>query len=835
MSSSHTRKNLNKPVGPHLNSLNKIMQLLKFSAEHHVTNDTGVKSIAKGVCDMINLFTVKELVELQKKDTQFFEVIQALFYAIGHSSSKSSKVFMSICKTELGEKNKILNSVNSEKISPLSSKLIQAGGGFGTMTIIVMIMWLLMCVDLLANPGTAVTLSIVMKYLLSYSGVDKVNDFVKGLFGVEEETKFPIAFAEGRGVHTLSDTDGASGKAYRKLRLMNDEVEEDVDLAEEVVVESHVKSTVGMANLVSCASTGTCSSPIDTMVGMALNPLAAADAARPKLSAEQLANEESLKSLQTQLATEEGRWFMNKNPSKITSLTESITTLQAQITAKNIQQGLVKTLPSLSNAAEVTGVLRNVSRNLVKQVSFNGNTPSSLILRPALNSSVVLHRNKASVITSEALVAVGINGFSVEIEKIAKHHPESEVDLATVNSFGQAFNLLVEAQQIVGSSTKVDVSKINSLVDKLFKGKKEENKGMVELFGLIKVNSKDSDAKEVLTALVTEAAGNQALANARRKQNILNAQVSQVLDSNIQSSIHTLVLELTNKLIALGFKGGRDAAEKAAIYAIDTSRMFGVKPNMDTSDYALSVIACMEGGACPKKPFTEMRDRGELMREMSSWGILKRFQHAKWNILISLLFMLPTGMIADALLLTAIGVGGCVGRLTLGDPHKRQLVINAARANARRADELAEAKHKKQLRELNLIPAALAAPPAANQPAAAALAAPAAPAALAAPAAVNQPAPAAVNQPAPAAQVAINQAAQDVALNSQRRQLRANANAKKAEADAIYESMRGKTFREQANLRSSLFAAKEAHRIAEKAYANATRNQSRGGTRKNRK
>jgi hypothetical protein len=856
--SSKTRKNINTTSGPQYISLNRIMKILQFSAEYTVRSDNTAISIAEGVCDMINLFTIEELRKIQKNNKQFFNIIKSLFYAIGESSSKSSVIFKEVCKNKLGkEKNTLINSNQNE--STMNSKLLQEGGSFGTITIIMMIFWLIVSTDLLANPETAITLSIMVKLMQSYSGLSGMHDFMKSLFGAEIDIKYPAVYAEGP-VLPLLGNEGVSGKAYIRLHTLTEELEKDIDLAEEVAAENNVEAETGMANLMSCARTGTCSLVSDQIIGESLQPLADSDAARPRLSAAQVKNQAHLKSLQSELKKEEGRWFMNKDPEKIIKLTENIRTLVAEIDATNIKQGLVNTLPSLSNSGQIASVIEFVSKNVLNQVKDpNLDTPNSIRLGIKPSSALSLYNEnenakgnkglvaskgvsqykstvaeykKPGVVTSEALVAAGINKIMVNISKIAKQHPGAELDMITVNAFGSAYKLLFDAQKTVGSSTKIDVSKINKLVDTLFKKndkmENEEGGKMLTFFGFNKDVSKKSEGRSLLTALVTKAAAKQALENGMRKQDILNVEISRVLDHNIQSVIHGMIQALTNKLMSLGFKGSREDAEKAAINAIDISRMFGVKPNLETNDYALSVIACTTGGTCPKKSFTELRDRGELLREMKTWGFLRRFQHAKWNIFFSLLLMLPTGIIADSLLLTVVGVGGFLGRWTMwgvkGQEQKEELTLKEAVAAHRRRQAILNAEHERELARIRNPPVI---------PNAAAAAAPLMLPAPVAAAGVGPLAPQALQQNAPPAGVAAAAAGQpQAAINQELQRLQANINTKEARVTEIRTSMQGKTDQEQAEIRPQLRAAKEILRLARVAHANA---ESRRGGRRTRK
>ena len=706
MSSRHTRRRHSLPEGPHSRSLDTIMETVLFASKTHITDD-GARSVAEGFCDMVNLFTIKELQELHKKDKHFFELIHGLFSAVSNSNSKTSRIFKDVCHNKLGKaKNELMNSTSG---SHAGSKNLQDGGGFGTITLIVMAMWVIMCADLIGNPGTAITGSIIFKYLLTISGVSGMNTFIQELLGKQKEPEFPEALAIGRAVKVLPPNQGATGKAYHKLRDMTEKVNKHIDLTEEVAVESRVDWVVGTANLVSCAAEGTCSEASDTVIGMALTPLAAADAARPKLTTQQVENNEKLKSLSKTLAIEEGKWYIYRDKAKIAALQENITAVLTEINATNIQQGLVNSQPSLSNLRQVTNAIGTVGKRVANQAMLNGKVPNTLVLD---SSSLVVHRPKAAVNTSEALVAQGVKEFTVKLATIAKHHPGTEVDMASIQAFGKAYDLKILAQQTVGTSTTVDVNKINKLVNKVFNGGRDPE-GMLQILGLNQ-GSKDSEGRKVLTALITEAAANQALANGRRTQAVINAELSKVLDANIQDAIRTTLQELAAQMVSQGFKGGMAEAEKLAAEAIETSRLFGVQPNLENTDYALAVISCSQGTTCPKKPYSELRDRGELLREMSSWSFYQRFQHAKWNMFISLIFMLSTGAISDVLLTTVlslIGVGGCLGRcLTRGDKQRVQdeeLQLVATREKALRNLELERARHERALHDIRNPVAAL--------------------------------------------------------------------------------------------------------------------------------
>ena len=675
------------------------MSILMESAEYHVTSDIAAKGIAEGVCDMINLFTVKELEELQKKNSDKFNLIHGLFHAISKSKSRTSMIFKEVCNEKLGKaKNELMNSGNPK----LDSRLIQDGGSRGVLFLIFAGFWVLMCTDLLANPGTAITLSVILKFLQSISGLDRLNNFLQGIFSAVKEEEYPVAYALGRGVVPLLENEGAHGKAYLTLKRKHEEVKVALENSDELGAGERVESLSLMTNLVECAKAGTCSSASDTMIGLGLAPLAAADEARPKLSVNQVEQDAKLKSLEKKLATEQRKWF--KNNAKIAEITQNITKVLTEINATNTLEGVVRTVPSLSDGAAVTRTLSAVGNSVMGELSVNGSSTKPLVLNHKGDSSVLV-LSAPKVITSEALVAVGVSNFTVKFANIARRHRGSEVDMAAVNAIGRAYDIKVLAQQTVGGSLKVDVHKVKKLVNDLFKGS-EKGEGMMEIFG-VERGPEESEGKDLLTALVLEAAANQAYGNAKRRETIVNVEIAKVLDRNIQETIQETITKVTDIVMNTGFNGTRAEAEEAVKEAVDISRMFGVKPDVNKPDYARAVVLCFGKGPCPKKPFSELRDRVELLDEMKSWGLDKRFRHASWNMILSGVLMLGTGAIAEVLLTTLvsiIGVGGCLGRcLTQGDKERVQdeeIRLEAARRRAQRTLELENARHARELNEI---------------------------------------------------------------------------------------------------------------------------------------
>jgi hypothetical protein len=708
-----TRKN--QPEGPHFKAANDIFTILAFAAEHQVEGQEGAKVIAENICDMLNLFSMKEMATLQKKNKDFFEILQMLFQAIGQSHTTEAKTFLEVCKHKLNTGvNKMLNSG-----PPPMRGGAQAGGARGdfkapSLTFILFIIWLLMVGDLMVSPGNAITLSIIANSLTQFVGIPKIQNLLKDIWGAARDAEYPIAYAEGRGVITLSGTEGAKGRAYDKLVHILEDVEQDLDVVEEVVAEAHVAAQTGMLSLVSCAATGTCSFPSDAIVGAALAPLAAADAARPRLSIEQAELEATLESAQKLLKVEEGKYRVwNRNETKIAQLTETVRSIQTQISATNTTAGLVASLPGLSNAGAVAGVLQASAKNVVKQITpANGSLSPVMRLESAStrnvprltngaakNTLVVRQHRPAKAITSEALVAAGIQEFSVDAAKLVETYGGSELDILALEGFAQTEALMVAAQRAVGTNTKVDKAAIERVVDAVFNGGKAPTTITRALAAVGAAHvSKGSAARETVSALVTEAAGVQAGANARIKRDTTAQALAVVLDHNTRGVMEGTIAKLVDRLVGLNFPGGRAAATRAAGEAIDISRLFGVAPNMDTNDYATAVISCNSDASstCPKKPYTEMRNKAELLREMATWGVPERFQHVKWNIMVSALFMLPVGLIADAILLTAIGTGGFVGRWTMWGVKERELRLQEAEANTKRRIAGANAEEQRK-------------------------------------------------------------------------------------------------------------------------------------------
>jgi hypothetical protein len=215
----------------------------------------------------------------------------------------------------------------------------------------------------------------------------------------------------------------------------------------------------------------------------------------------------------------------------------------------------------------------------------------------------------------------------------------------------------------------------------------------------------------------------------------------------------TILEKLVTQLVELGFSGERDDAVRVVKKAIDTSRIFGVLPNIKTTYYASSVLQC-NTGKCEMKPYSELRSQAELKRELESLPYKERFMRVKYNILLSLIPLIGVGgvvIIIQALFRSAISVadiGVLLKRLVFGSDEARIAVNALAKLKGEQALEIERKKHEREMQAFALAaaePAALAAAepaaPAAAEPAALAAAEPAAPAAAepAAPPAAPQP------------------------------------------------------------------------------------------------
>ena len=754
---SGRRKNGPNANGSHSADLNHIFNIMMLAASTNVENDEALESVSHGICDMCSLFSAKELSTLQKdaKNKEFFNVLKAFFYVLGHSDTKGSKVFRTICSKRLDPKvNKLMNSGISGESASTRKLINQLGGaklggaklGHGSLLFIFMVIWSLMCLDLMANPSTAITVSIISRIALSYSGIPWLQNTIKDYFQIEKQLEYPLGYAHGHAVVPLSSREGAEGAAFASLSARGMEL--DAVLEENTLIssEAHVEGYSGIQNLVRCADSGTCSTPSDAIIGAALRPLKAADDARPRLSAEQLAQQAALQKLEDDLASEKGKWSIwDRDEAAIIVLMETIAAKRAEIVAMDKMAGLAATLPSLGRVKDVVEVVSAISSDALEQVMPPSGMLSSPLARlpgrrlspakaatannlalaaPTEAQNTVLTEYRAPrTISSVALTAIGIKNFSVRVADLAAQYPGAEVDLRTVKAFSDSYQLLAAAQQVVGTDTLVDKDKINELIDSVFNGMGEQARATSSEIMLSLANTpvpKRSAGRKAITALVMEAAAEQAILNARTERDITSAKAAKILDGNIQTSMHNMLELLTNQLMSMSYPGGRKVAEKDARAAIDVSRLFGMKPSLDTMDYAHIVFSCNTGAPCEKKPYSELRDRAALLREMQKWGLGKRFAHAKWNMILGLLILFSGGLISEAALLSVVGIAGLPGRYAMWGVEKGQqkerLEMAAAEAEARRKQEEAELLHQQKMTALRASPAPLRAPGRAGTP-----------------------------------------------------------------------------------------------------------------------
>jgi hypothetical protein len=734
--------------GPHSEDLNDIFSIMMLAASNNVENDDALDNVSHGICDMFSLFTFKELASLQRDNREFFDFMQALFYVLGHSDSKGSKKFISICRKRLDPKvNKLMNS-GTPKTSMIMNQLGGARFGHGSIVLIFMVIWALICSDLLANPGTAITMSILSRIALSYSGIPWLKSAVMDYFKVEKQVEYPLAFAQGHAVIPLTNREGADGAAFASLSARGIELDAILDKNTLIASESHVEGFSRIQNLVRCANSGTCSEASDAIIGAALRPLKAADDARPRLSAEQIAQQGMLKKLEEDLSSERGKWSIwDRDEASIIVLMETIAAKRAEIAAMDKMAGLAATLPSLERVGDIVGIVSAISADALDQVTPSSGRLNSPVLRlpgrrlspvkvakanelaltvptkPNRAVNVLTEYRAPRSISSVALTAIGIRNFTVRVTDLAAQYPGAEIDLRTVKAFSDSYQLLAAAQQLVGAEISVNPAIINQLVDRVFSGMGEEAGETTSEIAVALANTpvpRRSAGRKAITALVTEAAAEQAILNARTEKDITSVKISKILDGNIQASMRNMLEVLTGQLMSMSYPGGRKVAEKDARAAIDISRLFGVKPNLDTMDYAHIVLACNTGAPCEKKPYSELRDRAALIREMASWGPGKRFQHVKWNMIFSLLLLLPAGLAAEAALLTLVGIAGMPGRFAMWGVEKGQqkerLEMAAAEARARREQEEAEILHRQRMTALAAAPPPIRAPGRAGTP-----------------------------------------------------------------------------------------------------------------------
>jgi hypothetical protein len=362
-------------------------------------------------------------------------------------------------------------------------------------------------------------------------------------------------------------------------------------------------------------------------------------------------------------------------------------------------------------------MLKAASKAIIEQVrEGNAQLPTSMRLankpnsKPYGNQQVAIQQSyKAGTqLTVAGLEAAGIAPIKVDVQTLADSHPGAELDVVAIHAVGQVNDILRRAQQTVGAlDTTVDAGKIKQLIEKEFKAVTSSAKpqsffGLVPAFGFNKpAPSKTSSAAEdIVTSMALSAAAEAADANARELEANAAQQLGELFDANVQKDLLEALRKITDQLVTLDYPGGRERAEAAAQEAMIISKLFGMIPNTQTMEYARTILLCNTGGTCNKDTVANLEGKADLIREIKNWGLLQRFNHVKYNIMFALMSMLSLGGIADALLLTVVGIAGLPGRWAMWGVQKAQtkqnLEVRALTAAASRKEALLLTLHREK-------------------------------------------------------------------------------------------------------------------------------------------
>jgi hypothetical protein len=669
---------------------------------------------------------MEELVKLKKKNEQFFTFFQTAFVYLGQISPR----FVEVCKRKLNPAvNKLMNS--SRHALENASQIGGAGGDEVPWFLkakyvgyLVLVIWLLMSADAVMYPSSVGVLAVVKAYTMSLTGMDRLQGVMQRLMGNKEQ-EYPVAYAEGPGVNPMGVGTHAASRAALDLQAEAEKNEEEMARLRRDEALAHVHATSEMKAASVCAAAGTCESPAVTAIGLAVTPLVRAEEALPYLTDEEIKLNEELQKVSAELETEKAKYSIwDRNEVTIKELSERYVAIEAQIHALAKLKGIVPTLPKLNSAPHVLG---NVSRNLlaqltppsgvlparVMQLENNGPKDSPIVFEgeeksPAfslvktgdsgenLEAEIVAEIPKAVAYSPagrqsvSAMVEAGINPLQVSVGALAKKHPGELVTLTDLQRLAGAAKTLTRAQMSVGTKTTYDPQAILALVDA----------------ALPEGVAKGPDySRHLMVYMATEAAAKQAHQNAKIKRGVISAEMARVVDSALKDEITQIKDRLVTQVVELGFPGERDDAERAVRKAIDTSRLFGVMPNIKTTYYASSILQC-NTGKCEMKPYSELRNQAELKRELEALPYAKRFMRVKYNILLSLIPLIGVGglvIIIQALfrsLISIADIGTLCKRLVFGSDVKRKGADALEAQRARQLLELEAAQHKARMNAL---------------------------------------------------------------------------------------------------------------------------------------
>ena len=708
--------------------LNMFLAVGKDGIDHPLS-ESEVVGHAEGICRMLNLFTMDELARLKKENEQVFTVFQVAFLYLG----QTSPTFVEVCRRKLKPAvNKLMNSSN------MAIKNANQMGGAGGDDVpwflkakyvgyLVLVIWLLMSADAVMYPSSVGVVAVLKAYMMSLTGMDRVQGLMKGLLGNKEQ-EYPVAYAEGPGVKQMGVGIHAASKAALDLQAAAEENQENLaNLLRDASI-AHVHATTEMKAAALCAESGTCESPAVTAIGLAVTPLVKAEEARPYLTDEEIKVNEKLTKVAADLESEKGKFAIwDRSESTIQELSQSYAKIEAEIMALAKLKGILPKFPKLSNPANVTGILGRVSTDLLEQL-----TPSSGVLparvmqlenngpkespfvfegeeamsQPAfslvknnlgedLQAEIVAENivpkavayRAPKVVSESAMVEAGIKHLQVSVGALAKKHPGQLVTLTDLQRLAGASKTLTAAQMSVGTKTTYDPKAVLALVDA----------------ALPEGVAKGPDySRNLMIYMATEAAAKQAHQNAKIKAGVISEQMAKVVDASLKDEMITILDALVTQVVELGFPGERDDAVRAVKKAMDASRIFGVLPNIKTTYYASSVLQC-NTGKCEMKPYSELRSQAELKRELESLPYKERFMRVKYNILLSLIPLIGVGgvvIIIQALFRSAISVadiGVLLKRLVFGSDVARNAANALAKLKGEQALQLAQAEHERQM------------------------------------------------------------------------------------------------------------------------------------------
>jgi hypothetical protein len=714
-----------QPCSESLDQLLNIFVKVGKDGINHPPSESEIAAHAEGICNMLNLFTMEELVKLKKKNEPFFTFFQTAFVYLGQTSPR----FVEVCKRKLKPAvNKLMNS--SKHALENASQIGGAGGDEVPWFLkakyvgyLVLVIWLLMSADAVMYPSSVGVLAVVKAYAMSLTGMDRLQGVMQRLMGNKEQ-EYPVAYAEGPGVNPMGVGTHAASRAALDLQAEAEKNEEEMARLRRDEALAHVHATTEMTAASVCAAAGTCESPAVTAIGLAVTPLVRAEEALPYLTDEEIKLNDEFKKISEELETEKGKYSIwDRNEVTIRELSERYVAIEAQIYALAKLKGVLPTLPKLSSAAHVTRTLENVSRNLlaqltpssgvlparVMQLENNGPKDSPIVFEGEEKSpafSLVKTGNSGENLEAEipkavayspagrqsvsAMVEAGINPLEVSVGALAKKHPGELVTLTDLQRLAGAAKTLTRAQMSVGTKTTYDPQAILALVDA----------------ALPEGVAKGPDySRHLMVYMATEAAAKQAHQNAKIKRGVISAEMARVVDSALKDEITQIKDRLVTQVVELGFPGERDDAERAVRKAIDTSRLFGVMPNIKTTYYASSILQC-NTGKCEMKPYSELRNQAELKRELEALPYAKRFMRVKYNILLSLIPLIGVGglvIIIQALfrsLISIADIGTLCKRLVFGSDVKRKGADALEAQRARQLLELEAAQHKARMNAL---------------------------------------------------------------------------------------------------------------------------------------